>query len=170
MIKYEIGKRFPHEQYMGKGEITIAILNTAFFDVLCVLDDISAEECKDWRKGKLDVYLYEQSDIPFVCFAFENWNFDININIGKATDEQVEEWLNSEANVINLFLVDATIGTLEAMRMISIPRTMAERIRDICEEQSSRNFNETDALIQATLAGISTQFMINNAEMKYKIL
>jgi alpha-acetolactate decarboxylase len=169
MIKYEIGKRFPHEKYLGKGEVTIAILNTAFFDALCVLDGISANERKDWRKGKLGIYLYEQSDIPFVCFAFENWNFDISINIGKATDEQVEEWLNSEANLINLFLVDATTGTLEAMRMISIPRTMAERIRDICEDQSSRTFDQTDSLIHATIASISTEFMINNAEMRYKL-
>jgi len=167
MIKYEVGKRFPHEQYLGKGEITIAILNTAFFDVLCLLNGISADERKDWRKGKLKIYLYEQSDIPFICFAFENWNFDVNINIGKVTDEQIEEWLNSDANIINLFLVDAITGTLEAMRMISIPKTMSGRIRDICEEQSSRASAETDRLIQATLAGISTTFMIKNAEIKY---
>ncbi len=169
MIKYEVGARFPHDKYLGKGEITIAMLNTSFFDVLCVLNGIAPNERKDWRKGKLTICLYEQSNIPFICCAFENWSFDVNINIGKATDEQVEEWLNSEANIINLFLIDAKTGNLEAMRTISIPKSMAERIRDICEVQSERSVEETDSLIQATLAGISTQFMITNAEMKFNL-
>lgn len=169
MIKYEVGTRFPHEKYLKHGEIILSMLNTSFFDVLCVLNGISPEEKKDWRKGKLSVYLYEQSNIPFICFAFENWNFDVNINIGKVDEDKIDDWLNGEANIINLFLVEATTGKLEAMRMISIPVTMAERIRDICENQSEYSSDKIDLMIQATLAGISTQFMIKNAEMKLKL-
>ncbi len=169
MIKYEVGKPFPHKNYLGKGEVTIAILNTAFFDVVCVLSGISPNERKDWRKGKLTVCLYEQASIPFICFVFENWNFDVNINIGKVQPDKIDEWLNSEGNIINLFLVDAITGKLEAMRMISIPQSMAERIRDICEQQSDCDLSEIDKTIQATLSGISTQFMIQHAEIKFKL-
>lgn len=169
MIKYEVGKRFPHEKYLGIGEITVAVLNTAFFDVLCVLGGITSDEKKDWRKGNLGIYLYEQSNIPFICFAFENWNFDVSINIGKISEDQVDDWLNSESNLINLFLVDATTGNIEALRMISIPQKLAERIRDICEKQTENSNSETERILNATLAGISTQFMIKNAEIKYQL-
>ena len=169
MIKYEVGKRFPHEKYLGTGEVTVAVLNTAFFDVVCVLGGITSDERKDWRKGKLAIYLYEQSNIPFICFAFENWNFDVSINIGKISEDQVDEWLNSESNLINLFLVDATTGNIEAMRMISIPQKLAERIRDICEKQTENSNSETERILNATLAGISTQFMIKNAEIKFQL-
>lgn len=169
MIKYEIGKQFPHPQYLNKGEITVAMLNAAFFDVVCVLNGIMPIERKDWRKGKLAVCLYEQSHIPFICFVFESWNFDVNINISKVQPDKIDDWLNSEGNIINLFLVDAITGNLEAMRMISIPTQMAERIRDICEEQSNYDLSEIDKTIQATISGISTQFMIQHAEIKFKL-
>jgi len=169
MIKYEIGKQFSHPQYLGKGEITVAMLNTAFFDVVCVLNGIKPNERKDWRKGKLTVCLYEQANIPFICFVFESWNFDVNINISKVQPDKIDDWLNSEGNIINLFLIDAITGKLEAMRMISIPQSMAERIRDICEQQSVNNLSQIDKTIQATLSGISTQFMIQHAEIKFKL-
>ena len=37
MYKYEVGTKFPHEKYLGHGEITVAILNENLFDVLVCL-------------------------------------------------------------------------------------------------------------------------------------
>lgn len=169
MIKYETGKQFPHPKYLNRGEITVAMLNTAFFDVVCVLGNISQSEKKDWKKGKLTVFLYEHDDIPFIVFAFNNWNFDINININKVQPEQIDNWLNSPANTINLFLVEATTGKLEAMRMISIPAGMAEKIRDICEKQSQSNDLEVNNKINSILELLTTQTMMSKATHKFKI-
>jgi hypothetical protein len=169
MIKYETNTRFPHEKYLNLGEITVAMLHEQFFDVICVMANITPNERKDWRKGNLSVYLYEQSNIPFVAFAFDTWNFDVNINIGKINGHNIDTWLNSEANTINLFLVEATTGNLEAMRLISIPANMAERIRDICERQTEMDAGHIDLLIQSTLANLPTQYMMKNAIMKFKI-
>lgn len=169
MIKYEVGKQFPHAKYLGKGEITVAMLNTAFFDVVCALGNISQSEKKDWKNGKLTVFLYENEDIPFIVFAFDNWNFDVNININKVKADEMDCWLNSEANIINLFLVEATTGNLEAMRMISIPANMAERIRDICERQSGSNDRDVNNKMNSILELVTTQTMISKSIQKFKI-
>lgn len=169
MIKYETGTRFPHKKYLNRGEITVAMLYEQFFDVVCVLANVSASERKDWRKGNLSVFLYEQNNIPFIAFAFDTWNFDVNINIGKINGYNIDTWLNSKANTINLFLVEATTGNLEAMRLISIPAKMAETIRDICEKQSEMEPDRIDLLIQSALTDLPTEYMMKNALMKYKI-
>lgn len=169
MIKYEVGTRFPHEKYLNRGEVTVAMLHENFFDVVCVLSNISPAEKKDWRKGNLSVYLYEQNNIPFIVFAFNSWNFDVNINIGKINGNNIDTWLNSETNTINLFLVEDTTGNLEAMRLISIPGKMAERIRDICERQTEMDMVRVDLLIQSALTDLPTEYMIKNTIMKYKI-
>lgn len=169
MIKYETGTRFPHEKYLNRGEITVAMLHENFFDVVCVLSNISDSERKDWRKGNLSVYLYGQDNIPFIAFAFDTWSFDVNINIGKINGHNINTWLNSRANTINLFLVEATTGNLEAMRLISIPAKMAETIRDICEKQTEMDTDRVELLIQSTLSNLPTQYMMKNALMKYKI-
>jgi hypothetical protein len=169
MIKYEVGTRFPHEKYLNRGEVTVPMLHEQFFDVVCVLGNISVNERKDWRKGNLSVYLYGQDNIPFIAFAFDTWNFDVNINIGKINGFNIDTWLNSEANTINLFLVEAITGNLTAMRLISIPSKMAELIRDICEKQTGMDTTRIDLLIQSALTDLPTEYMMKNALMKYKI-
>ncbi len=169
MIKYEVGKRFPHPEYLNRGEITTAIINSAFFDVVCVIGGISPNEKKDWSKGKLSVLLYEKEQIPFVVFAFDTWNFDVSININKVQQNKIDDWLNASGNIINLYLVEASSGVLVAMRMISIPASMAEKIRDMCETQSELSAQHIDLKIKSILELVTTQEMVTGSTLKYKL-
>lgn len=167
--KYGVGEVFPHEQYLNKGEVTVAMLNHAFFDVVCVLKNVTKQEVKEWRKGKLSVYLYENENIPYFCLDFGTWSLDVNINMNKVKADYVDAWLNSESNLINLFLVEESNGILNAMRTITIPVEIEERIRDLCEVQTNFSVNEIDLRIQKTLSKYSTKQMINKADLSYKL-
>lgn len=170
MQKYEVGKPFPHQEYLSKGEITSAMLNEAFFDVVCVIRNSTREERQQWKKGSLTVAVFEQLDVPFFIFDFGDWSFDVNINILKIKyEEDVNSWLNSEANTITLFLVDADTGILEAIRYISIPRNFAEKTRDILENQTERTKEEININITQTLATVPTKLMLKAAELKYNV-
>lgn len=167
MIKYEVGTRFPHEKYLGHGEITVAILNEQLFDVLVCLYNVSGEEIKAFRKGKLEVSLYENSHIPFVIFDLGNgFSFDVSIDVTKITEDQQDAWLNSQANTVNLYLVDAGTGNLLAMRLIGIDPRIIYKILDICEEQTEMEPAQVEAKISSILSVISTKDMIRNRILK----
>jgi len=163
MIKYEVGQKFPHDQYLSRGELTVSILNEAFFDVFVSLNGISHDEKETWKKGKMTVSLYSDQNIPFIIFDFGNgFSFDVSIDIKKVLDDKVDDWLNSEANSINMYLVDADSGILVAMRMIGI--SFAENIRDICERQTY--LINTEEKINNILSTTTTAEMIKNASKK----
>lgn len=167
MIKYEVGTRFPHEKYLGHGEITVAILNENLFDVLVCFNGVTTEEVKAFRKGKLEVSLYEQSNIPFVVFDLGNgFSFDVSLNILLLTDEQQDAWLNAQANVINLYLVDAGTGNLLAMRMLGIDMRIIGKIRDICELQTEMEVKQVEAKISSIVSVIPTETIIRHRVFK----
>ena len=167
MYKYEVGTKFPHEKYLGHGEITVAILNENLFDVLVCLHSVSGDEIKAFRKGRLEVSLYVNSDIPFVVFDLGNgFSFDVNINILLLTDEQQDAWLNAQANAVNLFLVDAVTSNLLAMRMIGIDMRIINKIRDTCEAQTEMDTEQVEAKMSSILSIVSTKDMIRNRILK----
>ena len=164
---YEIQKRFVHEKYLNKGEITIAMLNESFFDLVCILNGITASELKDWKKGKLTLYLYEKRDVPYIVFQFGNWSLDININVLKAKDDEIANWLASDSNLINLFLIDEATGILKAMRTISVPKSFADEIRNICEKQLTYTVQDIDRIVMRTIQEIPTDVMMRHSIRKY---
>lgn len=167
MIKYEVGARFPHEKYLGRGEVIIAILNENLFDVLVCLYNVSVEEIKAFRKGRLEFSLYENSNIPFVIFDLGNgFSFDVSIDVSKLTEDQQDAWLNARANAVNLFLVDAGTGNLIAMRMIGIDMKIIDKIRDICEEQTEMEPGEVERKISNIISVIPTETMIHHRILK----
>lgn len=165
MIKYEVGKQFPHEKYLNRGELTVSILNETFFDVLVCLHGITSDETKAFRKGKLTAGIFEYKSIPFIIFDLgDGFSFDVSIDITKISEEQQNMWLNSNSNTINMFLVDASNGELKAIRMISV--NFADEIRDILEEQTGLPINEVQSRISMSLQLIDTNIMLNNLKKK----
>ncbi|KAA6329767.1 hypothetical protein EZS27_021453 [termite gut metagenome] len=155
MEKYEVGKRFPLEKYLNKGECTVSIMNEAFFDIVVCLSGITSNEKEAFKKGKLTVALFAYKTVPFiVCDFGDGFNFDASIDIIKLTKQQQDKWLNNQGNIISLYLVNAKTGILEAMRIISV--NFAEEIRDFCEKQS-----EYDS--------VYTQKVINEAYQLYQV-
>jgi len=158
MIKYEIGKKFPHDKYLNRGELTIAILNENFFDVFISLYSLTTDEIKAFKSGNLKVYLFTKDNIPFILFS-NKFSFDISIDLTKLNEQQQKNWLSNKANTINLFLVNAENNTIAAMRMIAID--FATDIRDICAKQIT--MQNIDFKIQQILHLISINEMIEKA-------
>lgn len=165
MIQYVVGQRFPHEKYLNRGNLTVAIVNDAFFDILVIFENITPQERKVFRTGKLTMSLFRYKDVPFVVTDFgDGFNFDISIDITKLDEEQQEKWLNERSNIVNLYLVDAYTGTLEAMRVLGV--NFSEELKDICEVQSGHSPEYVKNAIGQALELIDIPTMIANAVKK----
>ena len=137
MEVYRVGELFPHEQFCTGKEQHVAIVMNSFFNVLMSLKRISKKEKKLFMNGRLTAYLFERKDIPFLVLDFgEGFSIDMSIDASMFDEEFRREWLASEGNVITLFLVEASTGVLEAMRMIGVG--FADEFREICSRHAGR--------------------------------
>ena len=66
----------------------------------------------------------------------ENFSIDISFDISKFDDETRRKWLASETNAIAIFLVEATTGILEGIRLIGVG--FAPQLREICARQKGQ--------------------------------
>lgn len=165
-INYEVGKQFPDENYLHIGEATVAIFNNHFFDILISVYNPIAIEKKVFRKGSLEAGLFLSEGVPFIYLhfnhpSFDNFSFDVSLDITKLGEEQQTDWLNMNSNSINLFYVNAETGIIEAMRTIKI--TFSEDIRDILEEQTLKTTDEINKIIIKTRNNYSTNDMKKKA-------
>lgn len=165
-IKYKVGERFPHSQYLNYGEITVSVFNDTFFDILSCLYDLSGKEIKIFQNGDFQFSLFTFEGVPFICINFigADLSFDLSLDITKLSAVQQENWLNSDSNVINMFLVDAESGILKAMRTFTIK--FSEDIRDILEEQSAFESGKVGEIIRRVNTQFTTDYMIKNATKK----
>ncbi len=163
MDAYQVGKLFPIEQYCTGREMYVGLPTEGFFNVLISLKKISRRERKLFKNGKITAYLFEKRDIPFLIVDFgEGFSFDISLDISKYDDETRRVWIESESNAIVLFLVEATTGILESIRLIGVG--FAPKLRDICARQrGQRGIEERVGLIHAAY---STKDMMQHAVAK----
>lgn len=171
MESYIVGQKFPHNNYLNKGNIFTLMLNDTSFDLVGVLSGISKQEIEDWQKGSFTLYLYHANDIPFLCVSFKYFQFDVSFNILKMVEEDyINFWIENEANAVSMFLVEEKTGIIKAMRMVGISYDIANRIKEICKKQKEnyKNYKEVDYKIQSIMELIPTKTMIKNAELSYK--
>lgn len=166
MVKFEVGKPFPLHNRARGIEQPIADMNEKFFDI-CYYTSFPKEDEPVFRKGKLKYGTFIAQDIPFFIVELPDLNFDVSINIHKIKDEMVDGWLNSDANIINLYLINSKTNTLEAMRTFSIHKPEADRIRDACEQQDQRysSAREVDAALNNVVQKYTTSDMIGRIKM-----
>ncbi|MEI7706890.1 MAG: hypothetical protein WCI90_01375 [Chlorobium sp.] len=137
MDAYRVGQLFPHEEYCTGREMNVAIPTEGFFHILMSLKKISRKERKLFTRGTITASLFEQRDIPFLVVDFgENFSIDISFDISKFDDETRRVWLASESNAIAIFLVEATTGIIEGMRLIGVG--FAPELRAICARQKGQ--------------------------------
>lgn len=158
---FEVGKLFPWEKYIGLGDTTVAVFNNASFDVVVSFVGPTQDEIKLFRKGNLKTGLFNYKNVPFLYFDFSSYSVDVSLNINKLNDVEIDDWLNADANVINLFLIDGNTGILHAQRTISI--NYMEDIRDILEVQTQLSKEETDLLISEATYKYTTDQMQRQA-------
>lgn len=76
-------------------------------------------------------------------------------------------WLNSDSNVINLYLVDCNTKILYGMRMIGIQPKVADELRDILERQDEKyeNWQAVEAMTTRIMDTYTTADMMKNTKM-----
>ena len=161
MEVYQVGKLFPIEKLCTGREQHVAIVTNSFFNVLMMLKHISKREKELFSSGRLTAYLFERKDIPFLVLDFgEGFSIDMSIDASMFDEEFRNEWMASKANMITLFLVEASTGVLEAMRMVAVG--FADEFRDICSRHSGR----TDIKRQVSLihTAFTTREMMEHAQ------
>ena len=168
LVCFSEGKRFPFEKYLTGEELTVSMINSNFFDVLGSYKNISKGEIQCWTKSSLMVSLYEKDSIPFIIFDFGGWSFDVSIVTNRIPEENLDNWLNSESNVVHMFLVDADTGTLLKMRSVGLNRQFADSIRDICEKQTFIESNVVEENHGKIYSEFTTVDMTNQAQYRQK--
>jgi len=160
MEVYQVGKLFPIEKYCTGQEQHVAIVTNSFFNVLISLKHIRKREKDMFMNGRLTAYLFEQKEIPFLVLDFgEGFSIDLSIDASMFDGEFREGWMASDANVITLFLVEASTGVLEAMRMIAVG--FADELREICSRHAGRK--DIERQVRLIHTAFSTREMMEHA-------
>lgn len=163
MDAYRVGELFPIEQYCTGREFYVALPTEGLFNVLMSLKKISRKERKLFKNGKITAYLFEKRNIPFLIIDFgEGFSFDISLDISKFDDETRRVWIESESNAIAIFLVEATTGILESIRVIGIG--FASQLREICARQ--RGETRLEERVGLIHAAFTTRDMMRDAVAK----
>jgi hypothetical protein len=160
MEVYQVGELFPIEKYCTGQEQHVAIVTNSFFNVMMSLKHIKKREKELFMNGRLTAYLFEQKDIPFLVLDFgEGFSIDMSIDASMFDEEFRREWLASEGNMVTLFLVEASTGKLEAMRMIALG--FADEFREICSRHVGRTGIERQVRLIQT--AFTTREMMHHA-------
>ncbi|MYY43960.1 hypothetical protein [Elizabethkingia anophelis] len=170
MNTYEINKPLPTPHPLPGADVTFIEFTNEFIDLKAYFDKPTPDEIKDWCKGTLSVSVFEYGKCPFLILKSKVWLFDASINILKIRAEtQREDWLNTEGNIINLFLIETHTNILKGIRTISV--NFSKELRDILiaqilKFQDAKTVEKRLAEIQHSM---STEEMMNNAKIKQEI-
>lgn len=166
MYNLVIGQQFPFPDYLNRGEGGSTMIVGNFFDIVVCLDTPTDSEIRSFER-KLTVNLYENKSIPFIVLDFEDFNCDSFINFWKIDQSNDDQWLNSEANAVTLFLIDSKTGILKAIRMLGLDPAICNKIRDTCEQQTQvfSGVDEVEEAAQDVLRSVSTDNMIKRAKL-----
>ncbi len=171
MQQYKVGESFPIKNPHGKNDCVIAAVVGQSFDVYCWANGLNSKEVQAWKRGMLRYGAFIKEAIPFFLLYFPEikWPVDVSINIlaEKEHGRPYQDYLGSAANMVNLFLVDASSNTLKGIRMIGLDNSVAGEIRHACISQLDRyqTSDEIKMHLDAILATVTTQEMIQSVRM-----
>jgi hypothetical protein len=171
MIAFTFGETFPLHNKANGTEYCRIDLNDSFFDICYYFPTPDNKHINAWGKDVFKYGVYENSNIPFLLIEFEvnkaRWCFDLSINIHRILDDKADIWLNSEGRTVRMYLIEASTNILVGTRMIEVSVSVADYIRDICENQDERyaSAKEVDGRIDRIIDSISTAEMIDKTKM-----
>lgn len=173
MLVYEVGKPLPYPNLQPPGHETVkAVLNSAFFDVVCWIGTNEREQSiETWRNAPLVVGVFaglpNEPPTPFfmVDFPADRWEFEVSLNVHSIPGEVAESWLNSPANVVTLMLVDAHTNIVLALRTLGLQPQVASALRDAMERQDNElpDREAADAAIQDATNRFTTEQLLLRA-------
>ncbi|OIN55733.1 hypothetical protein [Arsenicibacter rosenii] len=168
MTKYEVGQPFPHPEYRANGTEGAKIMTTsAFFDILFYSSQPAADR-ETVTKKPLKYGIYQKDNVPFFLLEFNGeFSVDAPMNINKVDNSAVEEWLNSNGNLVTIYLIDARTNIIHGIRAIGLRHDVAELMRDICEKQDEQyaSVGQVDKVIDQISRTMTTEAMIRRATM-----
>ena len=99
----------------------------------------------------------------FIDFIMFFGNTDLTLNLAIESCETRRDFLDHEANLINLFLCDYPAGIVRAMRTMGIDYATMRRLKNICRRQ--QNGEQIKGQIDEVYRRFTTKQMINQVEM-----
>lgn len=163
-IMYAVGQKFPDEMYCNIPETNIAITTDGFFDLLMSLHEVSEIEFKAFAET-LTIGLFVVDDIPFIIFNFNGiFSTDVSLNLSTAEIHDANKWLNSDGNMINLFLVDNDTDIILGIRTIAV--NFADDLRAVLRQQL-KNMDSIQERINVILDNYSTEYMMEHSIKTY---
>jgi hypothetical protein len=166
--KFEVGKEFPLKSYKNFSDFGLIEVNSSLFDFIIGMVKPTSKEKMTIRREPLRYGCYYENYVPFLIidFRFQNINFDATINIFKIDQNSVEEWLNTEANSVNLFLIDTATNIIEGIRLIGLDMNFVKELKDNLRKQLLlSNKEEVEKTIDDVYRKYSTQDLINKIKM-----
>jgi hypothetical protein len=168
---YEVGKQFPEKHYQQGADIArIRTLEGGTFDFLMYMNKPSIAEIESAKTGSLKYALYIKNYIPFFILNFGKFNLDAPFNILKVQKEHALEWMKTEANAVNLFLIDSADNTIKAMRLIGVDLQVMKNFKVACAKQIENytSVRDVDFATDAIMERYSTEAMWHDCKI-YKV-
>jgi hypothetical protein len=171
MVAFTFVEPFPLHNKANGTEYCRIDLNDSFFEICYYFPSPDSKHINAWGKDSFKYGVYTSKNIPFFLIEFEvnkaRWCFELSINIHRILDNKANVWLNSDSRIIRLYLIEASTNILVGMRMIEISKSVAEYIRDICENQDEKydSVKEVDLAIDQILNTTTTAQMISRTKM-----
>lgn len=164
LLKFEVGQKFPID-LKSHGEGFRLSTNGDSFDIYAILDTPTSKEVRAFKQEILKIGVYRERDIPFIVGYFQSGTekmleFDAPYNVHKIHYDERSRWLDAEANMVALYLIDANTHILKAMRVIGIDfmKTIKDTLR--MQETTYINHREVDIMIDNIYKNISIEKMI----------
>ena len=145
-------------------------LDGGLFDVFINLDNLKLAEVKAIKRGKMRYGIFSHANIPFLVLDFPDvqLQLDAPFNIHKIKSEiDVDKWLQTEANLVNLFVVHKPTNILKGIRAIGFDHEAVKTFKTHAAMQSLY-YNSVDAVeqrIDKTMQLFTTKQMIQKTEM-----
>lgn len=134
---YAVGKRFPRPNPHPGTERAEALTNPAFFDVLFYSQSAKADAAF-WKTGTVRAYFYaHDGSLPFLVLLFvePRLTLEVTLNALLLPADVREDWFKSPADVVSLYLIDATTNKLAQHRIIRAGWAAALRLA--CQRQAA---------------------------------
>lgn len=143
-----LGKEFYHANPNPSISSHTCLLNRILFDVVFYSDALSEKEIKDWEDNQMIKSYFDYVEgIPFFVLDFGSWSIKTPINLrSMASNQDIEEWLKETANVVSIYIVDATTNIILTERMICIKTSDLRECKKVLKEQLSLYSNGLQVL------------------------
>lgn len=140
------------------------------FDLLMYMAKPSPAEIEAAKTGPVIYGLFTQAFVPFFIVKFETFSFDAPLNILKVDNDEEYTWIKSDANAVNLFLVEATTNIIVSMRCIGIDMELVHNLKSTCAKQlgTYRYPVEVDNAAAALMQRYTTDEMLRETKI-YKL-